>query len=70
VRSPGPAPVYSNQAGAVQTQRKPVEALQFHEEHSEVCPAGWDKSKKAMDASPEGVADFFRASLAKESENF
>ncbi len=42
-----------------------VDALQFHEEHGEVCPAGWDKSKKAMDASPEGVASY----LASEAEN-
>jgi len=38
-----------------------VDALQFHEEHGEVCPAGGDKSKKAMDASPEGVAAYLAA---------
>jgi peroxiredoxin (alkyl hydroperoxide reductase subunit C) len=35
-----------------------VEALQFHEEHGEVCPAGWTKGDKGMDASPEGVAKY------------
>ena len=35
-----------------------VEALQFHEEHGEVCPAGWNKGDKGMDASPEGVAKY------------
>lgn len=35
-----------------------VEALQFHEEHGEVCPAGWNKGDKGMDASPGGVASY------------
>ncbi len=35
-----------------------VEALQFHEEHGEVCPAGWYKGDKGMDASPDGVAAY------------
>lgn len=35
-----------------------VEALQFHEEHGEVCPAGWKKGDKGMDASPDGVAAY------------
>lgn len=34
-----------------------VEALQFTEEHGEVCPAGWRKGQKGMKASAEGVAD-------------
>lgn len=42
-----------------------VDALQFHEEHGEVCPAGWDKSKKAMTASTEGVAAFLAAEADK-----
>lgn len=41
-----------------------VEALQFTEEHGEVCPAGWNKGDKGMDASPEGVAKY----LAEESD--
>jgi len=35
-----------------------VDALQFHEEHGEVCPAGWKKGDKGMNASPEGVAAY------------
>jgi len=34
------------------------DALQFHEEHGEVCPAGWTKGDKGMDASPAGVASY------------
>lgn len=41
-----------------------IEALQFHEEHGEVCPAGWNKGDKGMNASPEGVAEY----LAGESD--
>ncbi len=39
-----------------------VDALQFHEEHGEVCPAGWSKGDKGMDASPEGVAKYLTES--------
>ncbi len=39
-----------------------VDALQFHEEHGEVCPAGWNKGDKGMDASPEGVAKYLSES--------
>ena len=35
-----------------------VEALQFHEEHGEVCPAGWKQGDKGMTASPDGVAAY------------
>ncbi|RFC39397.1 MAG: peroxiredoxin (alkyl hydroperoxide reductase subunit C) [Candidatus Nitrotoga sp. LAW] len=35
-----------------------VDALQFHEEHGEVCPAGWSKGKAGMNASSEGVAKY------------
>ncbi|MHB0887577.1 MAG: redoxin domain-containing protein [Acidithiobacillus sp.] len=42
-----------------------VDALQFFEEHGDVCPAQWEKGKAAMKATPEGVADFL-AHHAKE----
>ncbi len=42
-----------------------IDALQFTEEHGEVCPAGWSKGKKGMTASPEGVAKY----LAEESKS-
>jgi peroxiredoxin (alkyl hydroperoxide reductase subunit C) len=37
-----------------------IDALQFHEEHGEVCPAGWSKGEKGMTASTEGVAAYLR----------
>jgi len=42
-----------------------VDALQFFEEHGEVCPAGWKKGSKGMKASPEGVAQY----LAKKAKD-
>jgi peroxiredoxin (alkyl hydroperoxide reductase subunit C) len=42
-----------------------VDALQFFEEHGEVCPAGWSKGKAGMGASTEGVAKYL-AEHAKE----
>lgn len=38
-----------------------VDALQFNEEHGEVCPAGWQKGKPGMKASPEGVAEYLKS---------
>lgn len=35
-----------------------IEALQFTEEHGEVCPAGWRKGQKAMKADADGVASY------------
>jgi peroxiredoxin (alkyl hydroperoxide reductase subunit C) len=35
-----------------------VDALQFHEEHGEVCPAGWTKGDAGMQATPTGVAAY------------
>jgi peroxiredoxin (alkyl hydroperoxide reductase subunit C) len=42
-----------------------VDALQFTEEHGEVCPAGWSKGKPGMDASTEGVAKYLAANADK-----
>ncbi|MBI5626670.1 MAG: peroxiredoxin [Nitrosomonadales bacterium] len=42
-----------------------VDALQFTEEHGEVCPAGWSKGKAGMNASTAGVAKYL-ATHAKE----
>lgn len=42
-----------------------VDALQFHEKHGEVCPAGWNKGEKGMVADGQGVASY----LAVEAEN-
>jgi len=35
-----------------------VDALQFHEEHGEVCPAQWVEGKAGMVDSTEGVAKY------------
>jgi len=35
-----------------------VEALQFHEEVGEVCPAGWNKGDAGMKDTPDGVAEY------------
>lgn len=42
-----------------------ADALQFFEQHGEVCPAGWRKGKAGMDASPEGVAKYLAANAAQ-----
>lgn len=41
-----------------------VDALQFHEKHGEVCPAGWQKGQEGMKADTKGVADY----LAKHAQ--
>jgi peroxiredoxin (alkyl hydroperoxide reductase subunit C) len=35
-----------------------VDALQFNEEHGEVCPANWSKGKEGMKADHKGVASY------------
>ncbi|MDR2001241.1 MAG: peroxiredoxin [Zoogloeaceae bacterium] len=42
-----------------------VDALQFTEEHGEVCPAGWQRGKAGMKADSSGVAKYL-AEHAKE----
>jgi len=41
-----------------------IDALQFTEEHGEVCPAGWNKGEKGMVPDADGVASY----LASESD--
>jgi len=41
-----------------------IDALQFTEEHGEVCPAGWNKGDTGMKATTEGVAEY----LAEEAD--
>jgi peroxiredoxin (alkyl hydroperoxide reductase subunit C) len=38
-----------------------VDALQFHEENGEVCPADWHKGDKAMKETQESVASYLSA---------
>jgi peroxiredoxin 2/4 len=42
-----------------------VDALKFHQDHGEVCPAGWKEGDKGMTATTEGVAKY----LSEESDN-
>lgn len=36
-----------------------VDAVQFTEEHGEVCPAGWNKGQEGMKASDDGLKTWF-----------
>ena len=38
-----------------------VDALHFHNEHGEVCPAGWTKGDDGMKPSAEGVASYLKS---------
>ncbi|MGH8437091.1 MAG: peroxiredoxin [Pseudomonas sp.] len=42
-----------------------VDALQFTEEHGEVCPANWKKGDKGMTATPDGVATYLAQNASK-----
>jgi len=42
-----------------------VDALAFHQEHGEVCPAGWKNGDAGMTASPEGVASYLSENADK-----
>jgi len=42
-----------------------VDALQFYEEHGEVCPAGWNKGKAGMKPSTAGVAEYLAQHAAE-----
>ncbi|HOQ32271.1 MAG TPA: peroxiredoxin [Candidatus Hydrogenedens sp.] len=35
-----------------------LDAIQYHEEHGEVCPANWKKGEKAMKPDAQGVAEY------------
>jgi peroxiredoxin (alkyl hydroperoxide reductase subunit C) len=35
-----------------------LDALQFHEQHGEVCPANWKPGEEAMKPTAEGVAEY------------
>lgn len=37
-----------------------LDALQFHEQHGDVCPAGWQQGAPGMHASPQGVASYLK----------
>lgn len=35
-----------------------IDALEFHEKHGEVCPAGWTKGKTGIQPTTDGIAKF------------
>jgi len=35
-----------------------LDALRFHEDKGDVCPANWNDGDEGMDATPDGVVDF------------
>lgn len=42
-----------------------VDALNFHEENGEVCPAGWNRGDEGMKANAEGVSKYLAKHAAK-----
>ncbi len=42
----------------VEEMLRMIEALQFTEQHGEVCPAGWRKGQQGMKPTAEGVAKY------------
>lgn len=42
-----------------------VDALNFHEKHGEVCPAGWEEGKEGMKENAEGVASYLSKNADK-----
>ena len=45
---------------SVEEALRMVDALIFHEEHGEVCPANWTKGAKAMQPTEDGLAAYFK----------
>ena len=46
---------------SVEEALRVIDALQFHEENGDVCPADWQKGDKGMKASQDGVAAYLSA---------
>ena len=42
-----------------------VDALNFHEEHGEVCPANWNRGDDGMKATADGVASYLKKHAKK-----
>lgn len=38
-----------------------IDAIEFHEKHGEVCPAGWAKGKTGIKPTTEGIATYLAA---------
>jgi peroxiredoxin (alkyl hydroperoxide reductase subunit C) len=50
---------------SVEEALRMVDALQFHEEHGEVCPANWKQGEKGMKPTADGVADYLAKKYVK-----
>lgn len=42
-----------------------VDAVQFHEQHGEVCPANWKKGETAIKATADGIANYLADNAGK-----
>lgn len=42
-----------------------LDAIDFHRENGDVCPAGWSKGKDSMTPTSEGVADYLASNAEK-----
>jgi peroxiredoxin (alkyl hydroperoxide reductase subunit C) len=42
-----------------------IDALAFHQDHGEVCPAGWNKGDSGMKDTPDGVAAYLSENADK-----
>jgi len=42
-----------------------IDALAFHQQHGEVCPAGWNKGDSGMKDTPDGVAAYLSENADK-----
>lgn len=41
------------------------DAIQFHDENGEVCPAGWEKGKASIKATPQGIVNYLSQNADK-----
>lgn len=41
-----------------------IDAIQHHESHGEVCPAGWNKGERAIEASQESVSAYLEDAMS------
>lgn len=46
-----------------------VDALVFHQEHGEVCPANWNPGKSGMKPTQEGVSEYLTKNFANSTNN-
>ena len=49
----------------IEEHLRTIDAIQFHEEHGEVCPAGWTQGEAGMTATPNGVAAYLETHAEK-----